>query len=482
MPIVPLWDEGEGYRSFPISRQRRINCYIEQRSSFSNYSIQGPDKSPIALYGTHGLTLFANIGSAPVRGARTVLSTSTSYLVAGNTVYLINPAGVTTVIGTIATNSGRVSMTDNGTQLLLVDGGTPVGGYIIVIATGVMTPIGDTNFPDGATTATFLGGYFIVNKVGTGQFWWLNVYDGTTWNALQFATAEYDPDNLLAVSVSQGQLQLWGERTIELWQLSGDSRIFARIGGSGVEWGLGSVFSIDRFGDNMIYLAHNRMGQFQVAILSGATSTPVSTAEVEYDLNQQSSLSGATAYSYLYFGHLMYQINFAAKSYLYDGTSNAWSEVGSNPLGIYPPGRHYGEVRFELNAIPYVTDYRNGNIYKVDAFNFTDNGDPIIFEADMKHVFEPNLGFQTIDEFQMDMETGVGTQTGQGVNPQIMFSVSRDGGRTFGNERQLAIGAQGAYYNKCFALGLGCSRDFVAKIKISDPVKRAFANAQLRVR
>src|SRR5208282_1310290 len=246
-------------------------------------------------------------------------------------------------------------------------------------------------------------------------------------------------------------------------------------------------FSIDRFGDNVMYLAHNRMGQFQVALLQGATSSPVSTPEVEYDLNQLqvTALNSATAYSYLYFGHLMYQINFPTKSYLYDGTSNAWSEVGSNPLGVYPPGRHYGDVRFELASIAYVCDYRNGNIYKVDANNYTDNGDPIIFEADLKHVFEPNLGFQTIDEFQIDMETGVGLNGSPptpGVNPVIMFSVSRDGGRTFGNERQLAIGPIGAYSNKCFALGVGCSRDFVAKLKISDPVKRALVNPQLRVR
>lgn len=481
MPIVPLWDEGEGYRSFPVSRQRRLNCYIEQRSSFSNYSIQGPDKTPIALYGTHGLTLFTNLGSSPVRGARTVSSTSQSYVLAGNTLYQINTAGVITVVGTVNSATGRVSMTDNGTQLLLCDG---VNGWIVTMATNAMAMITDANFPNGTSSCTFLGGYFIVNKPNTGQFWWSNVYDGTTWNALQFATAEYDPDNLLFVWVSQGQLLLFGERTIEIWQLSSDSRVFARIGGSGVEWGLAAPFSVDRFGDNVIYLAHNRMGLFQVALLQGATSTPVSTAEVEYDMNQQniSALFSATAYSYLYYGHLMYQINFPNKSYLYDGTSNAWSEVGSNPLGMYPPGRHYGEVRFELQAVPYVSDYRNGNIYKVDSMNYTDNGDPIIMEADMKHIFEPELGYQTIDEFQIDMETGVGTQTGQGVNPQVMFSVSRDGGRTFGNERLLAIGAQGGYYNKCFALGVGCSRDFVAKIKVSDPVKRAFANAKLRIR
>jgi len=723
MPVVPLWDEGEGYRSFPISRQRRLNCYIEQRSSFSNYSIQGPDKTPIAVYGTHGLTLFTNTGSTPVRGVRTIPYLNVTYFVAGNTVYYLNTNGNQTAIGTINSATGLVGMTDsgeNGLQLLIVDG---VNGWIVNLSNNSLTMITSAGFPVPApTTCTFLGGYFIVNQPGSGEFFWSQVYNGLIWNALQFATAEYDPNNLLAVTVNLGQLLLWCERTIEVWTLSGDSRIFARIGGSAVQWGLGSVYSIAFFGDNVMYLAKNRMGQFQVAMLQGTTSQAVSTAEVEYDLNMQGAPQQATAYSYLYYGHMMYQINFPNKSYLYDGTSNAWSEVGSSPLGTYPPGRHYGNIRFELNSVPYVCDYRNGNIYVADSANYTDNGDPIITEMDLKHVFEPGLGYQTIDEFQIDMETGVGVQgitappnndalffdgltqyvnipnnaahnllgpftvmlwmypaynlqfaaniilaqmnsgsgglltnswaikisqgagtytpsvslsnsvggvttvnfiisnvpelqwhhmaitvsssnliTGYfdavnlgsasligsftapsgaitiscanvpgasptqffngtiddfriynaaltpaqiasasssppgfndpnlvsayefsegsgttaidlqgvqngtltnylgttnptyvggypgfnptvGADPKVMFSTSRDGGRTFGNERQLAIGKLGGYYNKCFALGVGCSRDFVAKLKVSDPIKRAFANAQLRIR
>src|SRR5271170_6133022 len=177
MAIVPLWDQGTGYKSFPVSRQRRLNAYIEQRSSFSNYSIEGADKTPISVYGTHGLTWFVTTGTMPVRGARTIISLSVTYIVAGNTVYTLNAAGSIGVIGIINTSSGRVSMSDNGTQLILVDG---FNGWIIVLATGVMTQISDANFPNGAPSVTFLGGYFIVNKAGTGQFWWSNVYDGTT--------------------------------------------------------------------------------------------------------------------------------------------------------------------------------------------------------------------------------------------------------------------------------------------------------------
>jgi hypothetical protein len=469
MAMVQLWDPGEGYRSFPVSRQRRLNFYIELA--------QTPDKTPVAMFGTHGLTLkTGSLGASIVRGARTI--GTMTYLVAGNTVYTMNNAGVITSLGNIGTSSGRVTMSDNGTQLILVDG---TSGWIVVLATGVLSQIVDPNFPNGATTATFLGGYFIVNKVNTGQFWWSNVYDGTTWNALQFATAEYDPDNLLAVFAIHGELLLFGERTIEIWALSSDANIFRRIGGAAVEWGLAAVYSIDRFREGLMFLSKNRMGQFQVVDLEGYTATVVSTPDVEWDLNQQSNIAGATAYSYWWFGHPMYQINFPNKSYLYDGLSNAWQEVGSGTVGN-TPGRHYGEVRFELLSVPYVSDYRNGNIYMVDQNNFTDNGDPITSRAVLKHVFEPNLGWVTMDEFQIDMETGVGLASGQGSAPIVMFQQSRDGGKTFGQERALQIGAQGNYLQRAFTLGLGLGRDFCAQLTITDPVKRALVSPAIRVR
>jgi len=468
--IVPLWGQGEGYKSANVSRQRRINCYLEPQSD--------ADRSPVTIYGTPGLTLFASLGVNSPRGARTVIARSVTYIVAGSTLYSLNAAGVYTSLGTLNTSAGRVSLSDNGTQLMLVDG---LNGYILNMNTNVFAVITDVNFPSGATTVAFLGGYFIVNKPNTGQFWWSNVYDGTTWNGLQFATAEADPDNLLAVYVIHKELLLLGEKTVEVWTLSADTRIFAPVGSAVVEWGLAAVWSIDRFGDDTIYLARNRMGQFHVIRQQGYNVTTVSTPEIEYDLQQRANISGATAYSYLWYGHYFYQINFPDKSYLYDGLAEAWSEVSSGPAGG-PYSRHYGEIRFELLTTPYVTDYRNGNIYKVDQTVYTDNGDPICMEVVTKHLFDPSLGYVTVDELQADLEAGVGINTGQGSSPQIMLQTSRDGGHTWGNERWTSMGPIGGYLYRARWLGLGAARDFAFRMRITDPVKRAILNANLRAR
>jgi hypothetical protein len=75
------------------------------------------------------------------------------------------------------------------------------------------------------------------------------------------------------------------------------------------------------------------------------------------------------------------------------------------------------------------------------------------------------------------METGVGLTTGQGSNPQIALSVSRDNGKTYGPEMWKTMGAIGEYRTRVEWHRLGTTRSFTPKIRISDPVKVAFVSA-----
>jgi hypothetical protein len=60
-------------------------------------------------------------------------------MVAGQTVYYIDPNFTLTALGTIAPGTSIVSMADNGTTVLLVDGTT--AGYTIDIQSKAMAPI-----------------------------------------------------------------------------------------------------------------------------------------------------------------------------------------------------------------------------------------------------------------------------------------------------------------------------------------------------
>jgi hypothetical protein len=71
---------------------------------------------------------------------------------------------------------------------------------------------------------------------------------------------------------------------------------------------------------------------------------------------------------------------------------------------------------------------------------------------------------------RLDVEVGVGLATGQGSDPQISLSVSRDNGKTWGAEMWKPLGKAGEYATRVEWRRLGSCRQFTPKIRVSDPV------------
>jgi hypothetical protein len=64
-------------------------------------------------------------------------------------------------------------------------------------------------------------------------------------------------------------------------------------------------------------------------------------------------------------------------------------------------------------------------------------------------------------------------------NPKVSLRISRDGGRTFGNERWVPLGRVGQYDARVILRRLGSARDFVVQITMTDPVKFVLASGSV---
>lgn len=466
MPEINLFGISQYGKSKNVTAQRRLNCYIEPQP--------GDDRSKVVVYGTPGLDLFASFGDTPIRGL--YQKGDYMYAVHRGTFYEINNAAVKTARGTIGTTSGRVYMADNGSQLMLTDG---VLGYIYNYNTLAFTQITDVDYP-GAATVTWQDGYFIVNPSNSQRFYVSAINDGLTWDALDFASAESNPDRIVSVFSDNSMLYLFGEVSTEFWTNSGNTDFpFSRISGGATEWGCGAVNSIVKYDNTVAFIAKNRMGEVIVAKMNGYSPQRISTPELEYVINNYAAVSDATAVSYMLGGHPMLQINFPTgdESWLYDGLANEWSQVQS-----YGLGRHRSEIGVNYIERIMVSDYASGNLYRLNPQSYTDNGDPIEMELISRHLSYEDKRF-TVDKVQLDMETGVGVATGQGSNPQIMLSVSKDGGHTWGAEQWTSFGAIGDYQARAVWRRVsGVARDVVLKFRITDPVKRVIFGANIEVR
>jgi hypothetical protein len=458
MKIVPMFGNGVAGHSYPVTRQRRVNCYMETR--------EDGDKTKVAIFGTPGLVSQFDT-TAVVRG----MFGTESYLYTAQGAFFrwYNSAGVQLGSAAIGTSSNNVSMTIDNDQLLLVDGAS---AYTFNLASSLFAVITSTGFPFGAQTCTMVGGYFVVEQPGTQYFWVSDPYDATTWNGLAFASASQYPDRIQAVDALSGNLVVFSERHIEFWQNIGNQpQPFAPILSATSEFGIQAIWSRAHIGNSILFLSQNPQGTSQVVALTGYNAQVISTADIEQIIGTFGYVGNAVALSYVTNGHSMYQLTFpnANRSFLYDLTSGIWSEVQSGIATGYAQ-RHIGQFATTLANNAVVSDYAAAKIYSLSETTYTDNGQTVLREVVTRHGVADHNVFG-LSELYLDMETGVGLQSGQGSDPMITLEVSKDNGRTWSNPRMLSMGQIGQYSTRVIARRFGSSRDFVFRFRLTDPVK-----------
>lgn len=467
MKVQPLFGGSIAGKSLTVSAQRRVNCYFENR--------QDGDKTRVAVYGTPGMVLQFTLPTV-VRGL--FGTQSALYAVAGNTFYSLSSTGATLYSNTILTGQGTVSMAGSVNQLLLVD------GQSAYLWDGTqLTTLAAAGFPYGAKTITFCSGYFVAEQPGSQKFWVSNVFDGSQWNALAFASASQYSDNILAVDSLIGNLVLFSERHIEFWQNIGNTpEPFAPLLSATSEYGLAAIFSRAHIASTIIYVAENPQGTAQVCQIVGYQVNVISTPDLEYAMSQMPTVSDAVALSYVIDGHPMYQVTFptANRSFLYDVSTGLWSETQTGIATGYAQ-RHVGNFSTYYAGEILISDYANGNIYRPISEAYTDNGQTVLREIITRHGTTDFNTF-TIDELYLDMAVGVGLNTGQGNAPLITVEVSKDNGRTYGTPRQLSVGALGKYRQRVIARRFGSARDFVFRFRMTDPVKFVITEGAVSVR
>lgn len=453
-----------------VTAQSRVNCYVEIQEE--------ADRTRLALYGTSGKTLFASLGGNPSRGmwAVNTLATPLFFTVHGNTLYSVNNAGTYLSIGTISTSIGDVSMVDNGTYLMLVDG---TGGYYYnMVSGGALTQITDGNFTTTPKTVTWQDTYFIVTSGGSNQFQLSDNSDPATWPAVNINFTGAAPGNLQAGIASNSILQLFGDVYAEFWQNAGFADFpYAVIPGSAQEFGLASAASLIKYDNSLAGLFRNRMGEVNISRMSGFRIDRMSNFELEFLLNNYAATEDCKAFAYMQGGHPMAQFNFpgANKSWLYDGAMKEWTELQD----------HNGDMDWAQRYCtfinrPMVSDYRNGNIYRVDSSAYDNDGEVLPFEVTTKHIWDDDK-YIGISQIQIDVESGVGTATGQGSNPVMDLQVSKDAGHSFTPIGYSSVGKVGEYTQRVTWRRLGMARDWVLRLRITDPVKRVVTGASAEI-
>lgn len=464
-------------RSERFDCQRTVNMYLEIDPLGS-----GKGQEPAVLIATPGLKFQQTIGVGPIRATYTQSNVIVSWVVSGNQIYKITGANANPELipGTLQSTYGPVQASDNGTQVIFVDGRH--GYYVDTSAvTPTLTLITDPNF-HATDTITFQDGYFIGVDKGTGAFFISDLYS-IDFLPLNEANASGASDILVAAISCNRQLYLLGAKSTEIWFDSGASGTtpFQRQDGRFSQVGCAAANSLAIVGETFFWLGSNAQGGGIVYSLDNAMPTRVSNHSIEYAIQQVSDLSGATAYSYQQEGHFFYCLNIPGSNttWVYDVACAQWHERQSQSGGNL--GRHFGNTHCLLNGQHIVGDYRNGNIYVYDLDTYTDNNSVVPRIRQSPHVSESlNRLFYSL--LEVDMQFGVGLEdlgNTPGANPRITLEISNDGGQTFSNPIYAQMGRIGNYKARARWQRLGSSRDRVFKVTVSEPVRVVILSAYL---
>ena len=429
----------------------------------------------LSLYGTPGLETWLSGLDGPVRGmhvARGVL-----YVAAGDHLYRVTTSGAATSLGQfIESQTAPVSIADNGNEVLITDN---IRGYIYDMGSDVFEAVRDGDFPV-ATSCCFIDGYFIVAQKLSQKFWISGLYDGHTWDGLDFAQAEGAPDQIVRVVANHRELWAFGEHSTEIYLNTGDSGFpFERISGGYMETGCAAPWSVAVGDHALFWLSQDLRGQGLVYMARGYQPVRISTHQIEHQISQYSRISDAQGFVYQDEGHTFYVLTFPTgdATRAYDLATGMWHRRSSGLEG----GRHLGAWHAFYGGQHLLGSAEAGKIYKQSLDVYGDDGDPIRRVRSTRTVNDEGRRVR-FNELRVDMEEGAGIASGQGADPQAMLEWSDDGGRTWSNEHWTGFGRQGQYGRRAVWRRLGMGRDRVFRVTITDPVPVVITGAHLDAR
>jgi hypothetical protein len=305
-----------------------------------------------------------------------------------------------------------------------------------------------------------------------------NLNDFTVWDPTQFQGRNDAPDNWIAMLVNAPDVWLIGEQTGCVWFDAGSFPFpLAPRPGANFSWGIVAPDSIMAAGDSVLWLSRNKDGQGIVVRAQGYVPQPFSDAALETAIarySREARIDDAEGLALQWEGHTFGVFRFPSvpATWFVDMATGEWAELGAwnAPAGRFDAWR--ARVHCLSNGKHLVADAGSSTIAYLDITSSSEADGSImrrvripasLVARDGKPIF--------VDRMRLIMETGVGTQDGQGLNPVVMVRVSEDFGNTWGNERQIPLGAVGKRTTEVLGTRFGSSdMGFVPEFVITDPV------------
>ncbi|MBL4881422.1 MAG: hypothetical protein JKX82_08870 [Oleispira sp.] len=454
-------------RSLPLSAQQCVNYYpVEVKHSTG-------EVLRVSLFGTPGLSQLATTGTTTQvnRGAHTL--NGIPYFVNGTTLYRLNADLSTDSLGTI-TGVDRVSMAENGTQLMILSHRITDGaafGYIYTTGGGLVT-ISDLDFTASGEpqVVVFTDGYFLLNT-DTKKFIVSALNDGTSYNALDFGSAEANTDATVAPFPFKGQVFMFGSESCEVFSnIGGSSFPYQRVNGYILSQGLSAKHSIISTGNTFMWIGAGKDEGPAIWMFNNGDSVKISTEAIDNLLEEEVDLANVFGWSYSRDGAYFVGWTLNGTSIVFDTSSRRWHERKSDIID----GEVITNSRWRVNSIVTAYnklicfDFIDGRVGELDLDTYSEY-DAIIQRVVSTRMFENQGRPFTVPFIELTVESGVGNA--ESIDPQIRMDRSKDA-KTYTDERARSVGKIGKFNQRVVWYRNGRADRFeIFRFKFSEKAK-----------
>ena len=412
---------------------RLINMYTE-----------GSERG-LSLKSMPGLISTATLGSGRVRAME---STADGIYACVDGQFVLWNGSTVSVVGSLpntATTMARV-----GSQI-----GVAAGGQFFIWDGTTLSPVGGQAFSQIGSVDS-IDQTFLLTQADGQAYAYSSAGDGKTFDALDFASAEYAPDNLQRVIVVGGLIWFLGAETVEPWQNAGSADLpFTRVQSTILEKGLLSSEAAGVLDNTMMWVSSENRPYRQSDFRPVLIGTDAVCAALAVN-------SGVSVLPFQWRRHDFLALRFDnAPAWVYDVSMDAWSEMATAPelnsWDVTATVHHDGE---------WYAGTRSGELCRFGGFN--DRGQE--FRREAVSVIVSNAG----NRFTVN-----GVDLRLGGAGDAMWSYSRDGGHTFTREKIKPFGA--SYDERFRKTNMGQMSEFAFRIACTDDTEFTINEAGIAI-
>lgn len=436
-----------------------VNAYAE--------ALGESGKGPLAVLPAEGLVQFTDTDSGPCRGMIFMEDLNKLYSVHSSSVYMTNSAGTTTRIGTIpGVDQVQLSRNQKADPQIIVQQSAAVQ----FIESDAVNFSADSDFPASVVTADVISNYAVYGQED-GTFTLSGINDAKTIDALDFDEFDHKAGKLIRIQEDNGELIGMCSSWMEFFRDTGNADFPFQTVAPPRSRGLLAKNSVVKSDNTLMFVGDDnnayRMDNYNPVI----TSTHEFSRLVEADTGRANIIG----FSYDRGGHKFACFSGTNWTRCYDSATQTWHSRQSYHQNTWR-ARH--SVRAFNKTI--VGDSQSGKLFYLDPDTFTEDSGILVWKviSPPLHVFPHGA---ILDAVHFDMATGFGSL---GTTPKVMLRVSKDGGNTFGNYRELSLGVPGDKAARVTARRLGQfgPKGIVFELSISDPVARALVGCDVEIR